>query len=70
MLSQKKYRDAEGNTYGVEKAVKTGRFIVVRINPGGHRKQAKEIEVCGRQEFVQGVLDREAAARGWKEVKA
>ena len=28
-----RYRDAEGNTYAVERSVKTGRWIVARLNP-------------------------------------
>lgn len=64
------YRDTEGNTYAVEKSSKTGRFIVARINPGGHRKIAKQFaDVSGNEAFVQRALNERATREGWREAR-
>jgi hypothetical protein len=69
-MTQRRYIDAEGNVYAVEKSSKTGRFIVTRTNSGGNRKLAKLFaETCGRPEHVQKTLDTEAHKLGWKEVE-
>ena len=65
MIAQK-YKDPEGNVYAVEKSVKTGRFIVIRTNPGGNRKLAATFAgVCGNSHYVQARLDDKAKTMGW-----
>ena len=69
-VTAKKWRDQLGNVYEVEKAARTGRFIVVRRNTGGNRKIAKQVcNVSGTVSFVQTVLNDYAAACKWTEVK-
>ena len=63
----KKYRDADDNVYGVEKA-SNGSFVVVRINSGGNRKAAKQFCAASHSETVQKLLDDVAVKEGWKEV--
>lgn len=63
-----KWRDPAGNVYSVEKSIKTGRFIVIRTNPGGNRKAAKQFETVGSAAHVQKVLDGIARQADWKEV--
>lgn len=63
-----KWRDSEGNTYAVDKAVRNGRFVVIRTNMGGHRKGAKQFSVAGNACAVQKVLNAHAKAEGWQEV--
>ena len=63
-----KYRDPAGNVYGVEKAIRNGRWIVVRTNAGGNRHGAKQFCAAGNAEAVQKLLDAEALRSGWKAV--
>ena len=63
-----KWRDPAGNVYSVEKSAKTGRFIVIRTNPGGNRKIAKRFEPSADRGHGQKVLDTVAPRVGWKEV--
>ena len=63
-----KWRDPAGNVYSVEKSAKTGRFVVIRTNPGGNRKAAKQFETVGSAAHVQKALDNIARQVGWKEV--
>ena len=67
-IEPRKYSDAEGNTYAVERSVKTGKWIVVRINSGGNRKLAKQFPPTGAQHASQRLLDQQAVLNGWKEV--
>ena len=67
-IKPRKYCDAEGNTYAVERSVKTGKWIVVRINSGGNRKLAKQFPPTGAQHASQRLLDQHANLNGWKEV--
>lgn len=62
-----KWRDPAGNVYGAEKAIRNGRYVVIRTNPGGNRKAAKQFPV-GSLAFVQTGLNTQAAADGWREV--
>lgn len=65
----KRWRDSDGNVYGVEKTVRNGRFAVIRTNPGGNRKAAKQFHViAGNAGFMQETLDNYAVANGWTEV--
>ncbi len=64
--TKRMWRDAEGNTYAVERAARTGRFIVVRYNPGGHRKAARRFDVAGNEGYVQKALDTAALKEGWR----
>ena len=63
-----KWRDPAGNLYGVEKAVRNGRYVVIRTNPGGNRKAAKQFP-AGSLAFVQTGLNTQAEAGGWRAVK-
>ena len=63
-----KWRDPAGNVYGVEKAVRNGRYIVIRTNPGGNRKAARQFNLAGSVTHVQQGLDAQAKAEGWTEV--
>ena len=63
-----KWRDQMGNVYSVEKSVKTGRFIVIRTNPGGNRKAAKQQFPMGNAAYVQKGLDAHAKLNYWTEV--
>lgn len=63
-----KWRDPAGNVYSVEKSAKTGRFIVIRTNPGGNRKAAKQFVTVGSAVYVQKGLDAHAKLNGWTEV--
>jgi arginine repressor len=42
-----KWRDENGNVYTVEKTTRNGRFVVIRTNPGGNRKMARQIPAVG-----------------------
>ena len=66
----RRYADDEGNTYAVERSVKTGRWIVARVNPGGNRKMAKRFPAVKSQNAAQRMLDAGAAEQGWKEIGA
>jgi hypothetical protein len=65
-----KWQDENGNVYTVERSVKNKRFIVIRTNPGGNRKMARQIPAVGSAAHVQKKLDEYAAASGWVEVSA
>ena len=60
-----RYRDAEGNIYGVEQSAKTGCWITIRTNAGGNRKIAKMIEAVGNRQRAQMRLNHEASERNW-----
>ena len=68
IIKSTKWRDLLGNIYSVEKSAKTGRFVVIRTNPGGNRKAAKQFETVGSAAHVQKALDNIARQVGWKEV--
>lgn len=65
---KRKYRDTEGNTYGIEQAVRNGRWVVIRTNEGGNRKAAKQLFPVGNPGAVQKALDDHAKLNGWTEV--
>ena len=67
-IKPRKYSDAEGNTDAVERSVKSGKWIVVRINSGGNRKLAKQFTPTGAQHASQRLLDEEARKCRWWEV--
>ncbi len=62
------WRDEHGNVYSVEKTSKTGLWMVIRTNPGGHRKALKGLKGCGRRSEVQTTLDLHAEINGYAEV--
>lgn len=64
----RKWRDDAGNVYGIEKAVRNGRWVVIRTNAGGNRKAAKHLP-SGNAVYAQRELDLHAEANGWMEVK-
>lgn len=64
----RRYADADGSVYAVERSVKTGRWIVARINPGGNRKMAKQFPAVKSQNTAQRLLDDGAVKMGWKEL--
>ena len=66
-LRLKKYRDSNGNTYGVEKA-SNGNWVVIRTNGGGNRKACKLLAASASQPAAQRVLDTAAVELGWTEV--
>ena len=66
-LHVRKYRDRDGNTYGVEKA-SNGNWVVIRTNSGGNRKACRQLDTTGSQQAAQGVLDGAAEVCGWTEV--
>lgn len=63
-----KYRDSEGNTYGVERTLRTGKYIVVRTNAGGHRKGYGRIPAMNHPAPLQRMLNDEAKNLGWQTV--
>ena len=63
----RKWRDEAGNVYGIERAVRNGRWVVIRTNAGGNRKAAKHLP-SGNAAYAQSGLDAHAEANGWKEV--
>ncbi len=63
----RKYEDSDGNVYGAERSFKTGTWVVIRTNPGGNRKGAKNFAV-GKPAVVQKLLDDVAMKNDWKEV--
>lgn len=66
---KRKWRDKDGNVYGIEQAVRNGRFVVIRTNEGGNRKAAKQFRATvGSPAAVQRALDEAAVANGWTEV--
>lgn len=65
----KKYRDNDGNVYGVEKA-SNGNWIVIRVNSGGNRKGCKKFAPALSFEAMQSTLDCEARSNRWREVPA
>ena len=67
ILELRRWRDEAGNVYGIEKAVRNGRWVVIRTNAGGNRKAAKHLP-CGNAGYVQHELDAHAEANGWQEV--
>jgi len=64
----RKWRDAEGSVYGVERTVRNGRCVVIRTNAGGHRKAVKQFSEGGRAAGVQHLLDAHAIKNGWQEL--
>jgi hypothetical protein len=66
----RKWQDENGNVYTVEHSAKTNRFVVIRTNPGGNRKMARQIPAVGNAAHVQKTLDEYAASSGWAEVSA
>lgn len=64
----RKYRDKDGNVYGVERAVRNGHWVVIRTNDGGNRKGTKQFAAAGHAAPVQRLLDSAAATNGWTEV--
>jgi hypothetical protein len=66
-ITPRRWKDPEGNVYAVEKAVRNGRFLIIRYNPGGNRKAAKQFSVVGSAPAVQKHLDGAAVERGWVE---
>ena len=67
-LVHRNWRDEKGNVYGIEKTFRHGHFVVIRANPGGNHKRAKQAEAVGTAAFVQKALDEAACVNGWKEV--
>lgn len=67
-MKMRKWRDENGNTYTVEKAVRNGRWIVVRTNEGGNRHGSKQFCAAGNAAVVQRLLDETAVKSGWAEV--
>jgi len=63
-----RWLDENGNVYSVDKSSRNGRYVVIRTNPGGHRKGAKQFFTVGSSSYVQKVLDAQATASGWTEV--
>jgi len=63
----RKWRDADGNVYSVERAFRNGRCVVIRTNAGGHRKAVKQFSEGGRAAGVQHLLDAHAIKNGWQE---
>ena len=63
-----KYRDSQGNVYGIEKTVRTGHWMIIRTNEGGHRKAVKEFDATTNHTALQVTLDGSALARQWKAV--
>jgi len=63
-----RWRDENGNVYHVDESSRNGRYVVIRTNPGGHRKGAKQFSAVGSSSYVQKVLDAQATASGWTEV--
>lgn len=63
----KKYRDRDGNVYGVEKA-SNGNWIVVRVNSGGNRKGCRQFSPALSFEAMQCTLDKMAKSNHWPEV--
>lgn len=68
MKQRKVYKDANGNLYGIERAVRNGRWVVIRTNLGGNRKAAKEFCVSADPDAVQNLLDIHAERHGWETV--
>lgn len=68
VLKMRKYQDAKGNVYGIEKAVRNGRYVIIRTNNGGNRKAAKEFTECGSAPFMQKLLDDATKNSNWTEV--
>lgn len=68
-LKPTKWKDPDGNVYGVERA-SNGRFVVVRTNPGGNRKGSREFGASENVTDLQRLLDQKANERGWKEVES
>ena len=68
LKEERRYADADGSVYAVERSAKTGRWIVARINPGGNRKMAKQFPAVKSQNAAQRLLDSGAVKMGWKEV--
>ena len=67
-VTRTKYRDSQGNVYGIEKTVRTGHWMVIRTNDGGHRKAVKEFGATTNHIALQVTLDSSALARQWKAV--
>lgn len=66
-MKPRKWRDEAGNVYGIERAVRNGRWVVIRTNAGGNRKAAKHLP-SGNAVYAQRELDAHAEANGWTEV--
>jgi len=63
-----RWRDPEGNVYGIEKAVRNGRYVIIRVNAGGNRKAARQFSIAGSAPFMQKQLNDAAKANNWTEV--
>ena len=68
VVKSTKWRDPEGNVYGVEKSIRTSKCVVIRTNFGGNRKGCRRIPIAGAACAVQKLLDAVAVQEGWKEV--
>lgn len=68
MFAIRKWQDENGNVYGIEKTSRHGHFVVIRVNPGGNRKRAKQVTAIGSPAFVQKALDQAAQENKWMEV--
>jgi len=64
VLNEKRYRDEDGNTYGVERA-SNGMFVVIRTNSGGNRKGVRNIRAKSDFHAQCRSLDAYAAQKGW-----
>ena len=70
VLKLRKYRDEHNNVYGIEKAIRNGRWVVVRTNEGGNCHGDKHFCASGNPAIIQKLLDNAAVENGWKEVVA
>jgi len=59
------FTDDDGNTYRVEQA-HNGRYVVIRINPGGNRKRFKSIAAARNREQVWQRLEGYAETHDWR----
>lgn len=67
MIAERKYADADGNVYAVERSARNGRYVVIRTNPGGHRKVCRAFPANAHRAPLQITLNIRAEAYGWKE---
>lgn len=64
----KKWRDENGNLYTVEQSTRNKQFVVIRTNPGGNRKAAKQFCQISGSDYVCRVLNEYAKLAGWVEI--
>jgi len=61
------WKDIDGNIYSIDVA-SNGKHVVMRTNPGGHRKIVKDVPACKKYEASEKLMIQHANRTGLFEV--